>query len=182
MGGGSWKKVAVHVWTKCAAYFTIKLTHSSHRIQKSKMSMCTAAVATWKHLPHKHRCRWWQKTTPCEKTVQKGEEYSHISSVWAWIHRVEQNSSSGFCGGSHHPIFCRSHCNAWLSCRHTHRCDCWCSWSRMQLHSSTFYRLASRTRQDHPARRTSLRIEWLWFCPNISCMKTIWHGIIMPTK
>ena len=124
-----------------------------------------------KDLPHKQSAKKKKKPYNVKK-VQTGKEYSHISSVWAWIDRVEQNSSSGFCGGSHHPIFCRSHCNAWLSCRHTHRCDCWCSRSRMQLHSSTFYRLASRTRRDHPGRHMSLRIEWLWFCPNMSCMKT----------
>ena len=158
---------------KMCHVFYYQVATSFARDAKIKMTVCTAAVATWKHLPHKHKCRWWQKTTPCEKTLQTGKEYSHISSVWAWIHRVEQNSSSGFCGGSHHPIFCRSHYNAWLSCRHTHPYDCWCSRSRMQLHSSTFYRLASRTQQDHPGRRTSHHIVWFWFYPNMSCMKMI---------
>ena len=172
MGGSSWKESCRPLYEQNEPCILLSSCHIvCMGIQKIKKSVCTATVATWKLLPHKHKYRFWQKTTPCEKMVQTGKEYSHISSVWAWSHRVVQNCSSGFCGGSHHPIFCRSHCNAWLSCRRTHRCGCWCSQSRMQLHSSTFYRLASRTRQDHPARRTSLRIEWPWFCPNMSCMK-----------
>ena len=150
--------------------------------KKQKKSKCARQLLPHENICHKNRVQMMAKNHTMWKKVQTGKEYSHISSVWAGSHRVVQNCSSGFCGGSHHHIFFRSHCNAWLSCRRIHRCDCWCSRSRMQLHSSTFYRLALRTRQDHPARRTSLRTEWLWFCPNISCMKMIWHGIIMPTK
>ena len=156
---------------KVALYFTLKLPHSLHGDANQKVSL-HGSCCHMKHLPHKQSAATGKKTYHGEN-VQIGKEYSHISSLWAWIHHSQQNASSGFCGGSHHPIFCRSHYNAWLSCQHTHPYDCWCSRSHMQLHSSTFYRLASRSRQDHPGRRTSLRIEWLWFCPNMSCMKMI---------
>ena len=50
MGGGSWKKVVVHVWTKCAMYFTIKLPHSLHGMQKSRWQ-CARQL-----LPHENIC------------------------------------------------------------------------------------------------------------------------------